>query len=90
MVDLDGTTRNARLGNVLLGGGLLVGAAATVGYLLGFDPTRLPPALVRLAVYKITFVAALGLIAAGAVVRRYTRRAGRAGQGDARSRSGSR
>ena len=79
--------RGARLGTILLGGGLVVGVAAVVGYLVGFDPTRLPPALVRIAVYKLTFVAALALIAAGAVVRRYTRRVDLSDPGEARAGS---
>jgi hypothetical protein len=90
MVRLEGAMRRVRLGNVLLIGGLAVGAVAALGYLLGFDPMRLPPALVRIAVYKLTFLAALGLIAAGAVVRRHTRRAESSEREEARPASDSR
>ena len=55
--------------------GLLVGAAAAVGIVVGFEPSRLPAALLDLAAYKLTFLAAFGLIAAGAVLARHARRA---------------
>jgi hypothetical protein len=63
------------LSSALLALGLLVGVAAAVGLLVGFEPARLPAALLNLAAYKLTFLAALGLLAAGAVVARYSRRA---------------
>jgi hypothetical protein len=66
--------RTARAGQLLLGLGVLVGVAAGVGLLLGFEPARLPPALLNIAAYKLTFIGALGLIAAGAIVGRYARR----------------
>jgi hypothetical protein len=59
---------------LLLGLGVLVGVAAGVGLLLDFEPARLPPALLNIAAYKLTFIGALGLIAAGALVGRYARR----------------
>jgi hypothetical protein len=64
----------SRFGQLLLviGGG--VGVAAVVGLVVGFEPAALPPALVNIAVYKLTFAAAAGLLAAGAIVRRYARR----------------
>ena len=64
----------ARLGHLLLALGLVVGCAAGVGLLVGFAPARLPPALLNIAAYKLTFVAALGLLAAGAVSLRHARR----------------
>ena len=66
--------RSARVGRILLTLGLLVGAAASVGLLLGFEPARLPPALLNIAAYKLTFLAALGLLAAGAMLLRYAHR----------------
>jgi hypothetical protein len=42
--------------------------------MLDFQPARLPPALLNIAAYKLTFIGALSLIAAGAVVVRYARR----------------
>ena len=59
---------------MLLGLGVLVGVAAGLGLLLDFEPAKLPPALLNIAAYKLTFVGALGLIAAGAMVVRYARR----------------
>jgi hypothetical protein len=65
---------SSRTGRLLLGLGVLVGTVASVGLLIGFEPARLPPALLNIAAYKLTFLAALGLIAGGAVVTRHTRR----------------
>ena len=67
--------RAAHLGRFLLGLGLAVGVLATVALALGFEPARLPAALLNIAAYKLTFLAAFGLLAAGAVVQRYARRA---------------
>ena len=59
----------------LLGLGLTVGVAATVAWFAGFDPNTLPPELLKIAAYKLTALAAFGLIGAGAVMLRYARRA---------------
>jgi hypothetical protein len=67
--------RPVHVGRLLLALGLLVGLAASVGLLVGFEPSRLPPALLDLAAYKLTYLAAFGLIAAGAVFVRHARRA---------------
>lgn len=64
----------SRFGQLLLGIGGAVGVAAVIGLVIGFEPAALPPALVNIAVYKLTFAAAAGLLAAGAIVRRYARR----------------
>lgn len=61
-------------GSLLLGLGLFVGVAAGIGLLLGFEPARLPAALLNIAAYKLTFVAAGGLLGAGAILVRYARR----------------
>lgn len=66
--------RNSRVGSVLLALGLLVGVVASIGLIIGFEPARLPPALLNIAAYKLTFLAAAGLLAAGAIVNRYARR----------------
>ena len=66
--------RAALIGRLLLVLGLLVGAAASIGLLVGFEPARLPPVLLNIAAYKLTFVAALGLFAGGAVFLRHARR----------------
>lgn len=63
-----------RVSSLLLALGATVGVVASVGLLIGFDPSQLPPALIKVAAYKLTFIAALGLIAAGAVVSRAARR----------------
>ena len=64
------------LSTALLTLGVLVGVVAGVGLALGFEPARLPAALLNVAAYKLTFLAAFGLLAAGAVVARYARRTG--------------
>lgn len=66
--------RTSRFGGLLLATGAAVGVAAVVGIVTGFEPSRLPPALLDIAVYKLTFAAAAGLLAAGAIVRRYAKR----------------
>lgn len=66
--------RAARIGPVLLAVGLVVGVAAGVGLLLGFEPAQLPRELLNIAAYKLTFLAAGGLLAAGALALRYERR----------------
>ena len=66
--------RVARIGPFLLALGLVVGVAAGVGLLVGFEPARLPRELLNIAAYKLTFLAAGGLLAAGALALRYERR----------------
>lgn len=66
--------KTGRFGGLLLATGAVVGVAAVVGLVTGFEPSRLPAALLDIAVYKLTFVAAAGLLAAGAIVRRYAKR----------------
>jgi hypothetical protein len=56
--------------------GFVLGVVAAVLFALGVEP-RLPPAVLRLVVYKLAFLGALGLFAAGAVIRRRQRRAER-------------
>jgi hypothetical protein len=53
------------VGEVLLAIGAAVGVIAVVGLVAGFEPSKLPPALLNIAVYKLTFGAAAGLLAAG-------------------------
>jgi hypothetical protein len=66
--------RAARIGPFLLALGLVVGVAAGVGLLVGFEPAQLPRELLNIAAYKLTFLAAGGLLAAGALALRYERR----------------
>lgn len=69
--------RPSGLGKILLGAGLVVGVVAGVALSLGLEPSKLPPALLDIAAYKLTFLAAAGLLAAGAIVLRYGRREAR-------------
>ena len=66
--------RADRIGPLLLVLGLVVGAAAGFGLLIGFEPAQLPRALLNIAAYKLTFLAAGGLMSAGALLLRYGRR----------------
>ena len=77
--------RGSRLGDMLLGAGALVGVVAVVGMIVGFQPSQLPPALLDIAAYKLTVGAAIGLLAAGAALRRRAKRAERAPVGAVRS-----
>lgn len=74
--------RTARFGQLLLVVGGAVGVAAVLGIVVGFEPAKLPAALLNIAVYKLAFAAAGGLLAAGAVVRRYGQREAREGARD--------
>ncbi len=78
----------SRVATFCFGLGLFVGGAASVGLLFGFEPSRLPPALLDIAAYKLAFIAALALLGVGAVVRRYELRARRAELEAAASHSG--
>ena len=62
-----------RFGDILLGLGLVVGIGAIVGYQLDIIPT-LPPAVLKLVLYKLIFVGGVGLLIAGAFVRRLATR----------------
>jgi hypothetical protein len=66
--------RTSRIGGVLLATGAAVGVVAVVGMVLGFEPARLPAALLNIAAYKLTLIGAAGLITAGAIVRRRGKR----------------
>ena len=62
-----------RFAGILLATGAIVGVVAVVGLAVGFEPSRLPPRLLDIAAYKLTFGAAAVLLAIGAIVRRHTR-----------------
>jgi hypothetical protein len=62
--------RTSRLGGFLLAVGAAVGVVAFVGLATGFEPSRLPPALLDIAAYKLTIAAAAGLLVVGAMIRR--------------------
>jgi hypothetical protein len=58
-----------KLGDGFLIGGVLVGALAAVGFVADIVPD-LPPAVLKLVIYKLTFIGGLGLIVFGAFLRR--------------------
>jgi uncharacterized membrane protein YedE/YeeE len=58
-----------RIGDFLLGLGLIVGIGAIVGYELDIIPA-LQPAVLKLVLYKLIFVGGVGLLVAGAFIRR--------------------
>ena len=62
-----------RFGDLLLGIGLVVGIGAIVGYELDIIPP-LPPAVLKLVLYKLIFVGGLGLLVVGALIRRLASR----------------
>ncbi|MEO8561297.1 MAG: hypothetical protein ABI601_04430 [bacterium] len=65
--------RRPRIPSFLLATGLLVGGAAALALLVGFDPSRLPATLVKIALFKLMFIAAAGLLVAGAYLGRRAR-----------------
>jgi hypothetical protein len=62
-----------RLADVMMGAGLALGAVAVLGYVFNVVPD-LPPALLKLVIYKLVAIGALGLIAFGAILGRLHRR----------------
>ncbi|MDP9201242.1 MAG: hypothetical protein M3P26_04840 [Gemmatimonadota bacterium] len=58
-----------RVGDTLLALGAVIGIGAIVGYELDFIPT-LPPAVLKLVIYKLIFAGGIGLLVAGAFIRR--------------------
>ena len=51
--------RFKNLSAALFAVGLFVGGAASMSLLVGFEPARLPAALLNVAAYKLTFLASL-------------------------------
>ena len=62
-----------RFGGFLLMTGAIVAVIAVVGLAVGFEPSQLPPKLLDIAAYKLTFGAAAVLLAVGAIVRRHAK-----------------
>ncbi len=58
-----------RVGDILITLGAVVGIGSIIGYELDFIPT-LPPAVLKIVIYKLIFVGGLGLLVAGAFIRR--------------------
>lgn len=65
-----------RVANVFISLGAVVGVIGCIGLAVGWQPSDLPPALLNLAAYKLVFIAAAGLLAAGAVLGRAAVRGG--------------
>ena len=63
-----------RMAQFFTGIGVTVAVVGVGAYALGFRPNTLPPALLDLSIYKLVFIAATSLIAAGAVIGRLSRR----------------
>jgi hypothetical protein len=81
--------RSAWFGNVLLAAGVVAGVAAVLGLAVGFEPSKLPAALVDIAAYKLAFGAAAGLLVVGAWIRRSSKRSRQPdGVGERRERGG--
>ena len=70
-----------RIGDTLLALGAVIGIGSIVGYELDFIPT-LPPAVLKLVIYKLIFVGGLGLLVAGAFIRRLALRYPYSDEGD--------
>lgn len=62
--------RATQVGMLLRVLGLAVAVAAAAALLFGFDISRLTPFIIKVAIYKLAFIAALVLLAAGAMVGR--------------------
>lgn len=59
-----------RIGSFFLCLGVVIGAVGAAALAVGFRPSQLPAALIDISVYKLTFIAAGVVLAAGALVRR--------------------
>jgi len=70
-----------RAGDMLIALGAVVGIGSIVGYELDFIPT-LPPAVLKIVIYKLIFVSGLGLLVAGAFIRRLALRYPYSEEGD--------
>lgn len=68
-----------RLGSLLMGAGILIGAAAAIWIAVGIQRTGLPW-IVGVGLVKLTIVASLGLLAAGAMAARIANRDERSAQ----------
>ncbi|MBA2684212.1 MAG: hypothetical protein H0U66_06965 [Gemmatimonadaceae bacterium] len=65
--------RIATIGVLLRASGLILGIVAVVALLIGVDVGHLPPWLVKIAIYKLAFIAAVAMLVAGAIVGRRAR-----------------
>lgn len=65
--------RLSTAGRALVMVGALVGTAAGIGLAVGFDISRVPPWMITVGMYKLAFIAAGGLLFAGAALGRAAR-----------------
>lgn len=65
--------RLSTAGRALVMVGAFVGAAAGIGLAVGFDMSRVPSWMITVGMYKLAFIAAGGLLFAGAVLGRAAR-----------------
>lgn len=65
--------RVTRLGTMLRVVGLLLGLATIAAIFFRVDPTHISPFFIKVAVYKLTFIAAIALLVAGAMLGRRER-----------------
>jgi hypothetical protein len=64
---------DSRIGKLMMAMGGTLGVGAGLALILGLKPSRLPPALLDIAAYKLIFISVAVLMAAGAAIRRYAR-----------------
>ena len=69
--------RRTQVANLFLAAGVAVGVVSAVALALDIVP-RLSPFMMKVVVYKLAFIGAGSLLAAGAVLRRWARRDARA------------
>ncbi len=67
--------RRTQVANAFLAGGVVVGVVSALA--LSFDVVpQLSPFMMKVVIYKLAFIGAGSLLAAGAVLRRWARRDG--------------
>ena len=69
--------RGSAVGRTLLVLGTVVGGVAGLALALGFRVDRLPPWMITVGMYKLAFIAAGGLLVAGALIGRAAQRKSR-------------
>lgn len=62
-----------RMSNFFTATGVIVGTVAILGYAFDLVPA-LPPSVLKLVIYKLTFIGAFGLVVFGAILGRLARK----------------